>query len=69
MLSLVQFYCKNFAICCLHRTDSQPKNNCTYFSVGEGMCYGANVDLDMFARRESWEMIESSHILYRESVL
>jgi hypothetical protein len=28
-----------------------------------------DVDLDVFPRRESWEMIESSHILYRESVL
>jgi hypothetical protein len=27
------------------------------------------VDLDVYARCESWEMIESSHILYRESVL
>jgi hypothetical protein len=30
---------------------------------------GTPVDLDMFPHRESWEMIESSHILYRESVL
>jgi hypothetical protein len=28
-----------------------------------------DVDLDVFPCRESWEMIESSHILYRESVL
>jgi hypothetical protein len=28
-----------------------------------------DVDLDVFPHRESWEMIESSHILYRESVL
>jgi hypothetical protein len=28
-----------------------------------------DVDLDVFQCRESWEMIESSHILYRESVL
>jgi hypothetical protein len=27
------------------------------------------VDLDVFPCHESWEMIESSHILYRESVL
>jgi hypothetical protein len=28
-----------------------------------------DVDLDVFPRCESWEMIESSHTLYRESVL
>jgi hypothetical protein len=28
-----------------------------------------DVDLDVFPCRESWEMIESSHIPYRESVL
>jgi hypothetical protein len=28
-----------------------------------------SVDLDVFPCRESWEMIESSHILYWESVL
>jgi hypothetical protein len=28
-----------------------------------------DVDLDVFPHRELWEMIESSHILYRESVL
>jgi hypothetical protein len=39
-------------------------------SIGPDRPLGVTVvDLDVFPRRESWEMIESSHILYRESVL
>jgi hypothetical protein len=42
---------------------------CRIKQSGSGRGQGNSVDLDVFARRESWEMIESSHILYRESVL
>jgi hypothetical protein len=40
-----------------------------FLSTGYRTPHCPAVDLDVFARRESWEMIESSHIQYRESVL